>query len=332
VVQIIYLRFWLLILFVVLTPLRHVFNLMLSTSVYPLMWKLSRIVPVFKSGEKNHIKNYRPVALLCNYAKLFECIFANVMYSHVSHKIVPEQHGFIKGRSTVTNLMDFTQFVSKALDKRLQVDVIYTDLTKAFDHVNHCIMLSKLRTFGLCDELIILGKALLIGRAQFVEYGGFKSNTYDTISGVTQGFNLGPLLFLLFYNDVVKDNNCKVFIYADDLKIAKIICNTGDCLDLQDSIDKLYSWCSLNKLQLNIDKCKKISFIRKTEVISFNFNVNGSLLARCNEISDLGVIMDTGLTFVPHMRSVVNKALKMLDFIFRNTSDFTNTISIKQGG
>jgi hypothetical protein len=100
-------------------------------------------------------------------------------------------------------------------------------------------------------------------------------------------------------------------------------------VDLQDSIDKLYSWCSLNKLQLNIDKCKKISFTRKTEVISFNFNVNGSLLARCNEISDLGVIMDTGLTFVPHMRSVVNKALKMLGFIFRNTSDFTNTISIK---
>jgi hypothetical protein len=109
----------------------------------------------------------------------------------------------------------------------------------------------------------------------------------------------------------VKDINCKVFIYADDLKIAKIICNTGDCLDLQDSIDKLYSWCSLNKLQLNIDTCKKISFTRKPEVISFNFKVNGSLLARCNEISDLGVIMDTGLTFAPHMRSVVNKALKM---------------------
>jgi hypothetical protein len=91
-------------------------------------------------------------------------------------------------------------------------------------------------------------------------------------------------------------------------------------VDLQDSIDKLYSWCSLNKLQL------KISFTRKTEVISFNFNVNGSLLARCNKFSDLGVIMDTGLTFVPHMRSVVNKALK--GFIFRNTSDFTNTISV----
>jgi hypothetical protein len=74
---------------------------------------------------------------------------------------------------------------------------------------------------------------------------------------------------------------------------------------------------------------KKISFTRKTEVISFNFNVNGSLLARCNKISDLGVIMDTGLTFVPHMMSIVSKALKMLGFIFRNTSDFTNTISIK---
>jgi hypothetical protein len=166
--------------------------------------------------------------------------FANVMYSHVSHKIVPEQHGFIKGRYTVTNLVDFTQFVSKALDKRLQVDVIYTDLSKAFDRVNHCILLSKLRTCGLCDKLIMLVKALLIGRAQFVEYGGLKSNTYDTLSGVTQGSNSGPLLFLLFYNDIVKDINCKVFIYADDLKIAKIICNTGDCLDLQDSIDVIF--------------------------------------------------------------------------------------------
>jgi hypothetical protein len=166
--------------------------------------------------------------------------FANVMYSHVSHKIVPEQHGFIKDRYTVTNLVDFTQFVSKALDKRLQVAVIYTDLSKAFDRVNHCILLSKLRTCGLCDKLIMLVKALLIGRAQFVEYGGLKSNTYDTLSGVTQGSNSGPLLFLLFYNDIVKDINCKVFIYADDLKIAKIICNTGDCLDLQDSIDVIF--------------------------------------------------------------------------------------------
>jgi hypothetical protein len=137
------------------------------------------------------------------------------------------------------------------------VDVIYTDLSKAFDRVNHSILLSKLRTFGLCDKLIMLVKALLIGRTQFVEYGGFKSNTYDTISGVTQGSNLGSLLLLVFYNDVVKDINCKVFIYADDLKIAKIICDTGDCLDRQDSIDKLYSWCSLNKLQMNIDTCKK---------------------------------------------------------------------------
>ncbi|XP_063920879.1 uncharacterized protein LOC135135671 [Zophobas morio] len=140
-------------------PLLYIFNLIINTAHFPKKWKFSRVCSVFKSGSKNDVSNYRPINLLNNFAKLFEGVIAKVIFSHVSGMIAQQQHGFVKGRSTVTNLCEFVQYVSNALDNKKQVDVIYTDLSKAFDRVDHC---------------------------------------------VTQGSNLGPLLFLMFVNDIVK--------------------------------------------------------------------------------------------------------------------------------
>ncbi|XP_063915734.1 uncharacterized protein LOC135131813 [Zophobas morio] len=116
-----------------LKPLCHIYNLILKSSIYPQMWKVSRVFPVFKAGDKANIVNYRPIALISNYAKLFECIMSDFLYTHCISTIALEQHGFIKGRSTLTNLCEFTEYVSLALDNRFQVDAIYTDLSKAFD-------------------------------------------------------------------------------------------------------------------------------------------------------------------------------------------------------
>mgnify|MGYP005983962267 FL=1 len=106
-----------------------------------MVWKTSKIVPVFKSGDKANVTKYRPIATIPNVAKLFECILSSAIYSHVIGNIANEQHGFVKGRSTATNLCEFTQFVSTTLDNNMQVDVIYTDLSKAFDSasVNHLV-------------------------------------------------------------------------------------------------------------------------------------------------------------------------------------------------
>jgi hypothetical protein len=314
----------------IVEPLCHIYNLILQTTIYPEMWKLSKIIPIFKSGDKSDIKNYRQIALLSNFAKVFESVLSSILYSHVIGKISPEQHGFIKGRSTASNLFEFSQFVSNALDKRQQVDVIYTDLSKAFDCVHHCILLTKLKSYGLCDSVLALIKSIISGRQQFVEYAGVKSQFFSVNSGVAQGSNLGPLLFIIFYNDVVNIDRCKKFIYADDLKIAHVIHSITDSLELQQSIDRLTVWCDKNKMRLNISKCKIISFTRKSNIVNFFYNINGSPLARCNEISDLGVIMDNTLSFTSHIMSITNTAMKMLGFVCRNTKEFTNISCIKQ--
>src|SRR5699024_9629016 len=131
---------------------------------------------------------------------------------HVKNYITPEQHGFMKGRSTMTNLCEFTNFVSEALDKRRQIDVVHTDLTKAFDRVHHCILLRKLCTFGLCDSFILLIQSIITKRHQYFEFRGYRSSIFSVNSGVAQGSNLGPLLFILFFNDVVSKINCKTLI------------------------------------------------------------------------------------------------------------------------
>ncbi|XP_063929874.1 uncharacterized protein LOC135142136 [Zophobas morio] len=120
-----------------ITPLLHIFNLILKTTNFPTMWKMSKICPIFKSGCKSDIANYRPISIICNFAKLFETILYNSVYAHVTPMKNDCQHGFVKGRSTTTNLCEFTQFVSESLEQKYQVDVAYTDLSKAFDKVNH---------------------------------------------------------------------------------------------------------------------------------------------------------------------------------------------------
>lgn len=311
------------------TPLLHIFNLILNSCVYPDMWRVSKVFPVYKSAERSAVTNYRPIALLSNFSKLFECILSNFIYAHVINSISPYQHGFIRGRSTCTNLCEFTQFVSAAMDSRLQVDAIYTDLTKAFDRVHHCILLKKLKYFGICEQIVLLVKSLLVGRTQFVEYRGVRSPSYYVGSGVVQGSNLGPLLFLIFYNDVVNSISSNVYIYADDLKLARIIKCAADCFELQKDIDNLNLWCEVNKLTLNTNKCKKISFTRNNSKISFYYNVCGYPLTNSDEITDLGVIVDNHLTFVPHILHIANSAMKILGFIIRNTRDFTRIDCVK---
>ena len=244
-------------------PLCYIYNLILTTCNYPAVWKKSKISPIFKSGDNSDVRNFRPIALLSNFSKVLETILGDKICSHVINYITPEQHGFVKGKSTATNLYEFTQFVSSALDNRMQVDVIYTDLTKAFDRVNHCILLRKLEMYGICKNLLFVLRSVITGRKLFVEYGGFKSFDVDVKSGVAQGSTLGPLLFVIFFNDVARHIGCKTLIYADDLKIINVINCFNDCLQLQHSLDKLIEWCSDNALEINIDKCKQVSYTRK---------------------------------------------------------------------
>jgi hypothetical protein len=149
-------------------PLAYLYNLILRSSSFPACWKIAKVCPVFKSGSKTDVSNYRPIALICNFAKIFERLLAKILCHHIAPYIVNEQHGFVKGKSTCTNLLEFTQYISNGLDNGEQIDVIYTDLSKAFDVVNHGLLLQKLSRFGLCNDIVSFFKSFLYNRYQFV--------------------------------------------------------------------------------------------------------------------------------------------------------------------
>lgn len=303
-------------------PLTIIFNLCLKTGVFPDRWKLSRVCPIFKKGDKLNVENYRPITIICNFAKVFEISLYDGIYNNIRGQISSYQHGFVKSRSTVTNLFSVTQFISEAIDAGKQVDVIYTDFSKAFDRLDHGILLHKLKLFGFSDLLISLLSSFLSGRNQFVEYRGFKSDQYLVTSGVPQGSILGPLLFILFINDIVSCIDVNCLLYADDMKLFCSIETDDDCALLQNNLNSVNDWCLLNNLPLNISKCNVVSFSRKNQPLKFNYRLNNTFLNRLDECTDLGVLFDSKLNFNKHIENIVLSSYKNLGFVIRNSNGF----------
>lgn len=314
---------------VFIEPMFFIFNLALRTLTFPECWKLGKVCPVLKAGDPNDIANYRPIVILSNFAKVFEISIYNCIYPSIKSYISSCQHGFMEKRSTVSNLVYFTQFVSNELDLQGQVDVIYTDFSKAFDRIDHNILLAKLTNFGLSNSLIQFFTSYLCDRSQYISYNGYKSDLYVSTSGVPQGSNLGPMLFLLFIDDLCKAISSEKLLYADDLKIFRVIHNTEDCISLQNDVTRVEDWCIVNKLEMNISKCKILTYTRKMNPTYYTYTFNSIQLSRTNLIKDLGVTFDNKLTFSAHIHKTVEAAIKLLGFIIRNCKPFTNIVALK---
>lgn len=235
------------------------------------------------------------------------------------------------GRSTSSNLLEFLHFATKEIHENNQVDVLYTDFSKAFDLVDHTILVSKLHNFNLPNKLIKWIDSYLSNRRQFVKYEQKESIEYDVNSGVPQGSHLGPTLFLLFINDIVPalGDNVYISLFADDLKIASKINNTSDVNNLQKAIDNLKNWCEENKLHLNLDKCSIMTISRKREKIDANYFYGSHKFNRANEQRDLGVTFDNKLNFVKHTDSTVAKASSALGFVKRFCYDIREIHTLK---
>lgn len=228
-------------------------------------------------------------------------------------------------RSTVSNLTNFTQFVSTILDSGGQVDVVYTDFAKAFDKVDHDILLSKLESSGLSYNLVQFFCSYLKNRKQFVVFNGAKSHEFDVLSGVPQGSNLGPLLFLIFINNIcVCIRNSNFLLFADDLKIFRVIKQLSDADELQDDLNSLYDWTVENQLYFNINKCQFMSFTKKKTSINYSYTINDTNLKKVNEVKDLGVFFCPDLSFGSHIKMISKKAFQNLGFVIRNSFELNN--------
>lgn len=315
---------------VLVQPLTYLFNVSLANGVFPSIWKSSFIKPIFKSGRRTDIENYRGISILSAIPKLFESMVKDRIFFLIKNSISVNQHGFYPGRSTVTNLVLFTNFLTLALIGGDSVEVVFTDFSKAFDKIDHVLLVKKLEQLK-CDVLPLKWiMSYLTNRTQKVLFNNILSRDINVSSGVPQGSHLGPLLFITFIDDVKRCfKYCEFLIYADDVKIFSKIKNDTDLFNLQRELNIFCEWCNLNRLSLNVSKCKVMNFSRRRTGLDNSLFLNGVMIDRVHSFLDLGVLFSRNLSFKDHIDRCINKANSMLGFLIRFSKDFHDPYTLK---
>ena len=318
-------------------PLSLIFKTSYNTGQVPDEWKLANVVPVHKKGSKASVENYRPISLTCLVMKIFEKIIRNEIMTKCEHLLNSNQHGFLPLKSCTTQMIPFTESIALAMNEGYRTDVVYFDFSKAFDSVNHDIILDKLKNkFNIDGALLKFLVNYLKDRKQCVLVGGTRSNLVGVKSGVPQGSILGPLLFVLFINDMNEavSSDTMSALYADDTKIWRKICYWQDHEILQKDITALYEWSVRNKMKFHPQKCKVVPIAPKgrghdniwDQVFAFNifyYNLNGAELHFVESEKDLGVLVTTNLSWTEQILALYSKASSRLGLLKR-TLHFTN--------
>ena len=308
--------------------LTTLFNLSMSTCTLPEVWKYSNVVPIHKKGKKCKVDNYRPISLLNSVSKVMERLVFNHIYPVVSPQINSAQHGFMKHRSTTTQLIDTYSDISKNLDSGSQTDIIFLDFAKAFDSVPHDLIVHKLKTFGFGSNLLQWIENYLQGRYQSVMIEGQVSSPLPVTSGVPQGSIIGPLLFVLYINDICDVCTSFMKLYADDAKLYRNIKSRQDVLSLQNDLNALFLWSKIWRMNFNISKCKFMSICRKVK-IDFDYSIDNNILSRVIEFNDLGITITSKLSWCENVKTVSSKAHSMVGMIKRFVG-FNSPIDVKR--
>ena len=248
------------------TPLHMIFNASLRVQEIPDEWKKAQISAIFKKEEKSQAGNYRPVSLTSVVCKVMESLVREHIINHMKNNsfFSDRQYGFISGRSTTLQLLEVLDRWTEAIDKGYNIDCVYMDYQKAFDTVPHRRLLQKAKAYGVTGQILGWIKSFLSSRRQVVMVNGENSSWKDVTSGIPQGSILGPLLFVLFINDLPDIVDSDAYLFTDDTKIFKIITKQGDSTVLQGDLDKLNKWSDNWLLRFHPDKCK-VMFIGKKE-------------------------------------------------------------------
>jgi hypothetical protein len=305
---------------VIAPSLCKLFNKSLRTGEMPRDWKLANMVPIYKKNEREHVENYRPISLLSVISKVLERCILNNIKDQLCKSIPACQHGYLTGKSCVTNLLEALDHVGSLLDHGEQIDLVYLDMSKAFDMVSHNRLIQKLYKAGFSGNLLKWFRSYLSERRQRVTVMGATSDELPVTSGVPQGSILGPVFFLLYVSDLPKSiSNSRATMYADDIKMGRQIRNLEDTNLLQSDLDSLQTWSVASGLVFNATKCKAMSVTRKIKAVSTTYRLTDTDLEKIEEERDLGVWTTNKLTWNKQVSEQAGKANKLLGYIKRNT-------------
>jgi hypothetical protein len=329
-------------------PLHHIFSASFQTGIIPIQLKIAKVVPVFKSGCKDDLNNYRPISLLNVFSKILEKIVGNRLSSYLefNNLISNSQYGFRKAHSTLHPLTKLLNFVSQAHNSKEHVIAIFCDLRKAFDTCDHELLLNKLYKLGIRGIELSWFRNYLTDRKQFVYINGMSSNLLNILIGVPQGSILGPLLFLIYINDLPLCSKLCSLLFADD---AALVARHKD-LDLlvnfvNTELKKVCHFFRYNKLSLHHEKTKFMLFSYSPDVARTNVNIvvdnNDDLpllpvspLSQVNDqceppaIKYLGVFIDSKFNFRYHINQISNK-LSRAFFFLRKSKHFLTPSAMK---
>lgn len=294
------------------SPLQKIYNLSLSSGQHPDILKITKTIPIFKKGSRLLVSNYRPISLLSNLNKILEKIVHSRVYKFLedSQCIYSLQFGFRKKHSTNHALIDITETIRRALDDKKFACGVFVDLQKAFDTVNHDILIDKLDHYGIRGAANNWFSSYLTNRSQFVSILGFDSSTKPIPHGVPQGSVLGPLLFLIYINDLhFAIKNSKVYHFADDTNLLNIGDSPKSMQKLVNADLKILNhWLLANKISLNCDKTEIIFFHKPGEKVPvMKIKMNGHRIYPSKYIKYLGIYLDETLNGGFHCQILMKK-------------------------
>ena len=306
-------------------------NQSLCTGIFPDRLKLAMVIPLFKKGDKRLFENYRPISLLTAISKIFEGVVFNQLYDHLTkHNLLFEgQYGFRKRHSTEYAALELVDRISNSLDNHKLPISIFLDLSKAFDTLDYEILLYKLHHYGIRNCILNWLRSNLTNRTQYIEIDGIKSNSRPLLTGVPQGSILGPLLFIIYMNDINKVSSKFDFIlYADDTTMISSMCAfTSDRRDtasidanINQELSKISDWLIVNKLSLNISKSKFVQFHHKQKIMNEDnypkLKINDSEIERVQEFNFLGLTINENLDWSSHCNKIAYKTSRTLGIMW----------------
>ena len=297
----------------VVIPLCHIINISFSTGVFPDILKVAKVIPLHKGGSTQEVNNFRPISLLSIFDKILEKLMHKRLYTFLEeHDILfKNQFGFRKRSSTGHSLIEISEEIKESIDNGKYGCGIFIDLKKAFDTVNHNILLMKLEHYGLRGPLLKWFETYLTGRKQFVYYNGVSSDIVSISCGVPQGSVLGPLLFLLYINDLPNiSSKLSFFLSVDDTNIYYESTNLAEIENTVNAeLKKLSQWLNLNRLALNVGKTNFVIFRSSKKPLYHNvvLIMNRKALEQKDHVKYLGVLMDEHLLWKPQISSISKK-------------------------
>ena len=319
----------------IVTPLTVMINQSLCTGTFPDKLKLAKVIPLYKKGDNHVFDNYRPISLLSTVSKIFEkVVFIQVYDYFCAHQLFYEnQYGFRKSHSTELAALELVDRLFKHLDDGKIPVSVFLDLSKAFDTLNHAILMDKLKYYGLNETSLNWFRSYLHDRYQYTEYNGTCSDVINLTTGVPQGSILGPLLFIIYMNDIhVATSNFKAILYADDTNLLSPMCSFSSSNSLNptkltevtnsinDELSHVHEWLLINKLSVNVTKTKFMIFHhqqRRIDTLIPDLKLDSQPIEYVSEFNFLGLTLDEHLSWKPHVQKVANKTSRTIGILRR---------------